>query len=207
MLASNNIKPIDRNPEATRARIIQAAFQEMHRHGYQGMRLDDVMAAAGITKGGLYHHFDSKKVLASAVIDSVIRSYIEEIWLQPLQSAEQPLQALIDIIRTLTEDITDDILSLGCPLNNIAQEMSPLDEDFRRQINSIYQLWKEGVVLALERGKSCGAVRQTLDARQTAIFILAAVEGCIGMAKNAQSRDVLSNCTAGLIKYLESLAY
>jgi TetR/AcrR family transcriptional repressor of nem operon len=37
------------------------------------------------------------------------------------------------------------------------------------------------------------------------MFILAALEGCIGMAKNAQSRDVLASCAAGLIGYLQSL--
>jgi hypothetical protein len=45
----------------------------------------------------------------------------------------------------------------------------------------------------------------SLDSRETAMFILAALEGCLGMAKNAQSREVLGSCTAGLIDYLESL--
>ena len=37
------------------------------------------------------------------------------------------------------------------------------------------------------------------------MFILAALEGCMGMAKNAQNRAVLNSCTAGLISYLEAL--
>lgn len=195
----------DRDAEATRQRIIESAFREMHRHGYQGMRLDDVLAAAGITKGGLYHHFQSKKALAQAVIDTVIRAHIEDIWLQSLQTTDQPVRALVDIIRNQDDTITDDIISLGCPLNNLAQEMSPLDEDFRQQIGDIYQLWSAGIIGALEHGKRCGNIRLSLDSRETAMFILAALEGCLGMAKNAQSREVLGSCTAGLIDYLESL--
>lgn len=177
----------------------------MHRHGYQGMRLDDVLATAGITKGGLYHHFGSKKALAHAVIDTVIRAHIEDIWLSPLQATDQPVRAIIDIIRNQDDAVTDDIISLGCPLNNLAQEMSPLDEDFRQQIGDIYRLWSAGIISALEHGKRCGCIRPSLDSRETAMFILAALEGCIGMAKNAQSRDVLASCTAGLIGYLQSL--
>jgi AcrR family transcriptional regulator len=195
----------DRDAEATRQRIIESAFREMHRHGYQGMRLDDVLAAAGITKGGLYHHFQSKKALAQAVIDTVIRAHIEDIWLQSLQTTDQPVRALVDIIRNQDDTITDDIISLGCPLNNLAQEMSPLDEDFRQQIGDIYRLWSSGIISALEHGKRCGCIRLSLDSRETAMFILAALEGCLGMAKNAQSREVLGSCTAGLIDYLESL--
>jgi AcrR family transcriptional regulator len=205
MSASSTAHLPDRDAEATRQRILEAAFREMHRHGYQGMRLDDVLAAAGITKGGLYHHFSSKKALARAVIDQVIRTQVEAIWLRPLQDTEQPLRTLIGIIRNQDDIITDDIISLGCPLNNLAQEMSPLDEDFRRQIGDIYQLWSTTMTRALEHGKHRGSIRDEVDARDTAMFILAAMEGCIGMAKNAQSRDVLNRCSAGLIGYLQSL--
>lgn len=205
MQARASAHSVDRDAEATRQRIIEAAFREMHRHGYQGMRLDHVLAAAGITKGGLYHHFESKKALAHAVINTVIRTHIEDFWLQPLQTTDQPVWKLIDIIRNQDDVITDDVISLGCPLNNLAQEMSPLDEDFRQQINAIYQLWSQGIVSALEHGKHCGSIRPSVDSRQAAMFILAALEGCIGMAKNAQSRDVLASCTAGLTGYLQSL--
>ena len=193
---------VDRDAEATRQRILEAAFAEMHRHGYQGTRLDHVLAAAGITKGGLYHHFSSKKALAHAVIDRVIRTHIEDTWLRPLQDSAQPVSTLVDIIRKLDVDITDDVISLGCPLNNLAQEMSPLDEDFRQQINDIYQTWRHGIACALERGRQTGTIRSSLDPQETAMFILAALEGCIGMPKNAQSRSVLSCCTAGLNDYL-----
>ena len=205
MPASSTAHVPDRDAEATRQRILEAAFHEMHRHGYQGMRLDDVLAAAGITKGGLYHHFSSKKALASAVIDQLIRTQVETLWLRPLQDTEHPLRALIGIIRKQDDLSNEDIISLGCPLNNLAQEMSPLDEDFRRQIGDIYQLWSTTMTRALEHGKQRGSIRDDVDAQDTAMFILAAMEGCIGMAKNAQSREVLNRCSAGLIGYLRSL--
>ena len=44
----------ERNPDQTRRRILEAAFIEMYRNGFQGMRLDEVTAASALTKGALY---------------------------------------------------------------------------------------------------------------------------------------------------------
>ncbi len=196
----------DRNPDATRLRIIEAAFREIHCNGYQGMRLDHVLHAAGTTKGGLYHHFESKKELACAVIDTIIADSIDEHWVKPLKSAGQPLQALIGIIESHARNVTQDILTYGCPLNNLAQEMSPLDEAFRQRLNAIYQRWQDGIAAALERGKVRHQVRHSVNSGEAALFILASLEGCIGMAKSAQEAGVLTSCTAGLLGYLRSLA-
>ncbi len=198
--------PVDRDPAATRLRIIEAAFREIHRNGFQGMRLEQVLQAAGTTKGGLYHHFDSKKELAFAVIDTVILDTINEYWLQPLESAERPLQTLIGIIEAHGSKVTQDVIAYGCPLNNLAQEMSPLDEGFRQRLNAIYRHWQDAVVAALERGKVRGQVRPSVNSREAALFTLAALEGCIGMAKSAQAAGVLSSCTTELLVYLRSLA-
>jgi hypothetical protein len=83
--------------------------------------------------------------------------------------------------------------------------MSPLDEGFRSRIDQVFQTWSHCLVEALERGKGLGAVRQGLDSERSATFVIAAVEGCIGMAKNAQSLERLQDCTGSLVDYLDSL--
>jgi len=196
----------DRDAEATRQRIIEVAFQEIHRSGFQGMRLDRVLAGAGITKGGFYHHFESKLALGYAVVDTVIHDYIGDVWVQPLDASDHPLQTLIEIVTELGLSVDDTVISLGCPLNNIAQEMSPLDEGLRMRVSRIYIMWQEALVRALERGQRQQQVRQGINVQESAMFVLAALEGSIGMAKNAQSVNVLMECCAGLLSYLESLA-
>lgn len=52
-----------------RATILRAAGPLFARDGYAGTRLDDVAAAAGVTKPILYRHFDSKKALYVALLD------------------------------------------------------------------------------------------------------------------------------------------
>ncbi|MAT64368.1 MAG: TetR family transcriptional regulator [Gammaproteobacteria bacterium] len=194
-----------RNPDATRRRILESAYQEVYRHGYQGTRLDDVLKATGLTKGALYHHFPNKQALGYAVVEDVIRGIISDIWRKPLEQAEDPLASIIHTIRHMDRLAGDQITTLGCPLNNLAQEMSPLDEGFRRRIDAVYQDWRAWLARALERGRAQGRIRADVDCEQVATFIVAALTGCIGIAKNAQSKEPLNHCGAGLISYLESL--
>lgn len=198
-------RPRTRNPDATRRRILESAYQEVYRHGYQGTRLDDVLRVTGLTKGALYHHFPNKQALGYAVVEDVIREFIVNMWLKPLEDADDPLATIIDTIRHMDTLAGEQIITLGCPLNNLAQEMSPLDEGFRQRIDRVYRDWRAGLAQALERARERGQLRADADCDQVATFIVAALTGCIGIAKNAQSREPLDHCGAGLISYLESL--
>ena len=195
----------ERNPDKTRRSILEAAFHEIYRHGYQGMRLDDVVAATGLTKGALYHHFPNKQALGYAVVDEIIRDMIDQVWLQPLAASSDPLAEIIRFIGHMESLLGGDIVTLGCPMNNLAQEMSPLDEGFRTRLDAVYQEWRAGIQSALERAQQSGDIRQDIDCAKTATFVLAAFSGCIGVAKNAQSSGQLQICGAGLVDYLESL--
>lgn len=195
----------ERNPDLTRQRILEAAYHAMHRHGYQGMRLDEVIASTGLTKGALYHHFPNKRALGYAVVEEIVRGMIDQLWLEPLAQADDPLATLSDFISGLPQQLGAELVTLGCPLNNLAQEMSPLDEGFRARIDAILTAWHQGLSAALHRGQARGRVRADLDCERAASFIIGAVEGCIGMAKNAQDPDRLASCGAGLVDYLESL--
>lgn len=202
---TDNVTRVERNPDATRQRILEAAFMEMYRNGFQGMRLDEVLAATGLTKGALYHHFPNKRALGYAVVDEIILSTVEGMWFQPLKHSADPLRAMITVIEQLPDAKPVEVIQYGCPLNNLAQEMSPLDEGFRQRLDYIFRVWHDVIEEALERTKQQGRIRQDVKCDETAMFVLAALEGCIGMAKNAQSKERLRVCNSGLIEYLRSL--
>src|SRR5215216_2006606 len=181
-----------RAPEATRERIVAAAFEEIHRHGYQGAGLDTILATAGVTKGALYHHFTDKADLAQAVIDEVIRGLTLQRWTGPLATySGDPISGIQMVLKVVADEFCDerlvDKVELGCPLNNLAQEMSPLDERFRRRVAVVFETWIESFAQALERGRKDGSVRRDVDARKVATFIVASIEGTFGLAKNAKS--------------------
>ncbi len=77
--------PKPRNPEQTRDRLLQAAFREIFRRGFQSAGIDAILAATNVTKGALYYHFESKEALGYAVIEEIIAKLTSDWWLLPLQ--------------------------------------------------------------------------------------------------------------------------
>ena len=201
-----------RRPDRTRTRLLEAAFEQMFRNGFQAASLNAILSRAGLTKGALYHHFPDKAALGVAVIDEVVRRPVLDAYLGALGAdmadplaASDPLAALQGVLRRRADDFTDEEIELGCPLNNLAQEMSPLDERLRERVESALEAWAAGFADALERAKEAGTVRRNVDASRVAAFLVAAVEGSFGMAKNARSVAVLRSNLELLADYLDTL--
>src|SRR5262249_13458384 len=77
-----------RNPDRTRERLLQAAFREVFRHGFQGAGIDSILAATNVTKGALYYHFESKEALGYAIIEEIIAKFTRDRWLLPLRESQ-----------------------------------------------------------------------------------------------------------------------
>src|SRR5215472_10991919 len=98
MLKARDRKRRVRDPQRTRERLLQAAFREVCRLGFQGAGLDTILAATGVTKGALYYHFDSKEALGYAIVEEIVAELPRAKWLRPLQQGKDPIDALIDIV-------------------------------------------------------------------------------------------------------------
>jgi TetR/AcrR family transcriptional regulator, transcriptional repressor for nem operon len=203
MLGGHKRKRRFRDPERTRERLLQAAFREVHRSGFQSAGIDTILAATNVTKGALYHHFDSKEALGHAIVEEIIAKLVRDRWLRPLLSDGQPIDILIGIVRRLPARPED--VRAGCPLLNLAQEMSPLDEQFRRRLERIFLAWQEGVATLLRKGQSQGTVRRNLNPDEAASFLVATVEGYASLAKNAQDAKVWEVGIRNIVAWLRSL--
>lgn len=195
---------VRRQPDLTRQKLLERAFEEIHRNGFRAASLESILADAGVTKGALYHHFASKAELGYAVIEEVIRPWMEERW-RPVLDADNPIDAAIQTIRERLRARSEMALTLGCPFNNLAQEMSPIDEGFRARLNAILDDWREAMAQALAHGQQNGTVCADVEPRAAAAFVVSSIEGCVGMAKASQSREFLEAGFRGLIEYLEHL--
>ncbi len=192
-----------RDPERTRGRLLRAAFEEIHRSGFRSADLDAILAAAGVTKGALYHHFDNKEALGYAVVDEIIASKVNQKWVQPLRNAKNPIDALIRIFQS--ESLKREDVQRGCYLLNLSQEMSGLDEGFRRKTARIFKDWHDAMAEALREGQKRGVVRSDLNADETATFLLAAWEGYAALGKNSQDARMLQSGQRSVRRHLESL--
>jgi TetR/AcrR family transcriptional repressor of nem operon len=194
-----------RNSERTRQRLLQAAFREVYRYGFQSAGIDTILAATNVTKGALYYHFENKEALGYAIIEEIVAKLPRDRWLLPLQRSKDkdPVDALIGIVQAIPARPRD--LKGGCPLVNLAQEMSQLDEQFRKRLERIFHAWQEGVALALRRGQYQGTVRRDLVPEETASFLIAMVDGYEVMAKNAQDAKVWNMGIKNIVGWLNSL--
>ena len=195
-----------RAPEATRRKILEAAFWEFYAQGFQGGSLNHIVESAGTTKGALFHHFDGKQELGYAVVDEIIGPLLLTRWLDPVVDSADPVA---DIQRAFRRIVEEDICSghwlQGCPLNNLAQEMSPLDQGFHVRINQLYDTWRERYAAALERGIAAGRVKADVRPKHVAALIVAAQMGIWGTGKSSRSKDVMRLATDGVCDYLDSL--
>ncbi|MDH4134026.1 MAG: TetR/AcrR family transcriptional regulator [Gammaproteobacteria bacterium] len=197
---------VTKQPDVTRETILDAAFQEIYRHGFQAASLNNILARTGLTKGALYHHFPTKDALGFAVIDEVVRDGLDAMVFAPLRESDTPFATLLEIIRSKAERVDAENVMLGCPLNNLMQEMSPLDAAFKKRLNAVLKSWQEVVTDALLRGQKQGTVRRNVDCRAAALFIVSAWEGCVGVAKNIQSVKDFKMCMEQLEGYVHGLA-
>jgi AcrR family transcriptional regulator len=198
--------PTVKAPEETRKRILDAAFLEFFRNGFQGGGLNDIVTAAGITKGALFHHFGGKYQLGYAVVDEVIGPMLLRRWLGSLDGAADPIEALKGVFRACArEDTAKELWMLGCPLNNLAQEMSPLDEGFHQRIDGLYDTWREHFAAALAEGLREGKVRQDVQPHRVAALLVAAQMGIWGTAKSSQRKEVMLEAIEAVCDYLDTL--
>ena len=196
-------------PEETRQKIIEAAFQELYQHGYQGMRIDQVLNNTDLKKGALYYHFESKQALCYAVFDEYIINKGVELWVHPLYNFTDPLEAIHTLFiqngLSAKENWGDKAIILGCPVNNLAQEMSSLDQGFRIRIEGMFTAWKNALSEILQKGQQAGIVDPSIHTEDSALFILSLIEGALGLTKVHQDNEIYFSCGRELERYLNSL--
>ena len=192
-----------RDPERTRERLLQAASREIYRSGFQSASLDAILASARVTKGALYHHFKNKEALGYAVVEEVIYRNVGSQWVMPLQSVKDPIDALIGIVQGIP--VGPEEVCGGCELNNLAQEMSPLDAGFRKRLEMVFDAWREAVGSVLRGGQRRGSVRRDVEPSDAAGLLIAMVEGYSSLAKNAQDPKVIKAGVKNIVGWLRSL--
>ena len=142
-------------------------------------------------KGALYYHFNNKEALGYAVVDEIIASNLHQTWVQPLRNAKDPIDVLVRIIQS--ESLKREDVQRSCPLLNLSQEMSGLDEGFRRRTARVHKDWHEAMAEALREGQKRGVVRSDIDANETATFLMAAWEGYVVLGKNSQDPRMMDS--------------
>jgi AcrR family transcriptional regulator len=104
--------------EATTGQLLDAARELFAARGYSATSLDDVVAAAGVTKGALYHHFASKRDLFRAVFENEQR-HLAQVCHEAYRRKDDPWEGFHEGCRAFLEETLDPgvqrIVSLDAP--------------------------------------------------------------------------------------------
>jgi TetR/AcrR family transcriptional repressor of nem operon len=90
----------------------------------------------------------------------------------------------------------------GCPLGNLASELSDVHEGFRARLFSVFSAWCERLTRALAEAQALGHVRPACRPEAVAHFLVAALEGAILMTKLTKDITVMERCVEELGRYL-----
>lgn len=180
-----------------RKKVLDVAEESFQTRGYHASSLGDLMAAARVSGGALHHHFPTKKALALAVIDERVAAAVEETWIAPVLAAASAREGVRSVFEAVAAELERQGYVRGCPLNNLAHELSLADPDFRVALAGIFAAWRQaiaGKVMADQRGGR----EQGTDPLRFAALAIATYSGAMSMAKTAQDATVLRDCLAAL---------
>lgn len=189
------------DPGGMRRRILDAAARAFQSRGYHSTGMHDIMRAAGTTGGALYHHFPSKKALGLAVIRERVAKAVEETWIEPVKSARGAADGIVAVFERVIAALDDRGAVLGCPLNNLAIELSLADPAFRTAVQGVFENWRTAIAQKL---RARGTAR-ALDPDVFATFVVAAYSGAMALAKADQTSGPLKACAHQLARVMRPL--
>lgn len=181
------------DPEAMRRKVLDVAEEAFQARGYHATSLGDLMQASGVTGGALHHHFPTKKLIGLAVIRERVAVAVEETWIRPVGTAPTARQGVKDVFAAVADQLEQQGFVRGCPLNNLAHELSLADPEFRTALADVFARWRAALADKIRSDQQ--AARETaMDPESFAIRVIAAYSGAMAMAKTMQDAEILRMC-------------
>lgn len=176
-----------RDGTATRVAIMDAAERLILERGFAGTPIDDILEAAGLTKGAFFHHFGSKQELAHALIERYARLDLAHLQTK-MDRAERlstdPLQQLlvfVGLFREEAQELTQPYP--GCLMGSFCYEAGLFDDEVIRIIRSTFLTWRERLTAKLDEVAEAHPPTREVDLASLADQITVVFEGAYIMSK------------------------
>ena len=197
-------QPVTHKGRATRDRILDTTTALIFEHGVAGTTLDDVRAAAKVSKGQLYHYFADKDELIHAVIDRTIQQVLDA----------QPGLAKLSTWTAISNWL-DDLVQLqvqrhavgGCPIGSLAGELAETDELTRAELAAGFDRWEAPLRRGLEQMRAEGKIRRNADPTRLATATLAAIQGGLVLTQTRRDPQQLRIALDAAYAHLRSFAH
>jgi TetR/AcrR family transcriptional regulator, transcriptional repressor for nem operon len=170
--------------------LVEGASQVLLEQGYHAASVGDIVAAAGIPKGSVYNHFDSKEDLAMEVVRRYVSSYPFDALLDPEGSPLARLRTFFSdtIERTVARGVTS-----GCLLGNFSTELVGHSDPISELVAESLEQMGRGATTVLEEARERGELDDDLDPAVLGPYLVDAFEGSVARAKVSGSRAPLDS--------------
>ncbi len=198
--------------EQTRRYIIEKAAVLFNTKGFHGTSIGDIMAATGLTKGGIYGNFKKegrdkkgvKEEIAIAAFEHAVQVVWEEVR-RRTKVIENTLDKLKSVVYFYKERCLNPPVDGGCPIQNTAVEADDNHPVLREKVLEVLAFWRRRIVETLEEGKRKGEVRPDVDSAEFAVLFIGMLEGGILLSrveKNIEAFGVMSRRLLAMIEEL-----
>jgi TetR/AcrR family transcriptional repressor of nem operon len=156
-----------------------------------------------VGKGNFYYHFKSKEELCYAIIDRLVRGFLERT-LEPAfaDPNPDPIAQINGFLDRVLENVRQRNCVGGCPIGNLASELSDVHEGFRQRLAEIFGQWRATLARSLRQGQASGQLSTDCNPEGAAHFLVASLEGAILMSKVTKDITVMEQCVDELKRYL-----
>ncbi|MEV7020217.1 ScbR family autoregulator-binding transcription factor [Streptomyces sp. NPDC093991] len=171
----------------TRRAVLEAAATVFAEHGYTAARVADILKTAGVTKGALYFHFDSKEALARGVLEIQADQRVPE--------QEIKLQEMVDVPMTVAHRLVHDpILRAGARLS--------ADPIGRGHYGSAWPLWVDILTEIVSEAHQRGETLSHVVPREIAEMVVSAFNGVQLYAQLETDLQDVEHRASVLLKHL-----
>jgi TetR/AcrR family transcriptional regulator, transcriptional repressor for nem operon len=197
-----------RDGAATRTRILDAAETLVLEKGFAGTSVDDVIASAGTTKGGFFHHFPSKQELAHALVERYVAAdmaLLDDLLARAEAESGDPLDQLLRFVSL--QDVTDELAgeTPGCLYASFCYEQELVDETTRQLIADAVLAWRTRTRAKLDEVAALYPPRAPVDLDALADQGLAVYEGSFILSRALVEPRLLRGQLEHFRTYLELL--
>jgi TetR/AcrR family transcriptional repressor of nem operon len=187
----------------TRQKLIETAVRLFAERGYNATGMADILAAAKVHRGSLYHAFPAKRDLLLAVLD-YYRSGIGERLLAPAwQGVDDPIEQVFALLDRYRRFLIDSHCYFGCPIGSLALELHDADDQVRFMLAANFNAWIDAVESCFVAAGS--RLPPGIDPRALALFTLTTMEGGVMIARTDRRLDAFDTVVAMLRDYIARL--
>ncbi len=189
----------------SRARILEAALQLIRSKGYSSCRIEDICAAAGLTKGGFFHHFSSKEEMALAAVDFWIESTGALFQSAPYHQPSDPVDRLLAYVDFRKALLQGELPQFTCLVGTMTQEIYLTHPAIRDAANRSIAGHAQTLVPDIEAAMRERGIQGGWTAASLALYTQATMQGAFILAKAAGGAQVAAECIDHLRLYLKLL--